>query len=78
MVECLTLLLLIGKVPGLKLGLETCYPGRGLSWLFSVPPCKFRDSILNLATTTSFHILPKSFADYFWTLYSLELLRKNR
>jgi hypothetical protein len=33
--------------PGSNLGLETGYPDRDVSWLYSVPPGKFRDNTLH-------------------------------
>lgn len=39
----------------------------GLSWLYSVPPGKFRHSIINQSMTTSFQILPKVSSRYLYT-----------
>jgi hypothetical protein len=46
--EWLTLLLRIREVLVSNLGLETGYPEWELSWFFSVPPGKWRDSALRL------------------------------
>jgi hypothetical protein len=47
-VEWLTLLLRIRKVPGLNLGSETGYPDLGFSWFSPVPPGKCWDTSLKL------------------------------
>jgi hypothetical protein len=52
--ERLALLLRIREVSALNLGLKTDYGG--FLWTSSVSPGKCRDSTINEATTTSFHI----------------------
>jgi hypothetical protein len=47
-VEYLTILLRIWKVPRSNLGPKTGYPDSEFSWFSSAPPGKFRDSVLNL------------------------------
>jgi hypothetical protein len=62
-VERLAFLLCIQNV----LNPDAMYIDWGLSWLYSVPPGKFRHSIINQSMTTSFQILPKVSSRYLYT-----------
>jgi hypothetical protein len=55
--ERLACLLCIWEVLSPNFGLETSYPDWEFLWFSSVPPGKCRNNNLNLAMTTSFHIL---------------------
>jgi hypothetical protein len=57
MVQGLAPLLYILQFPGYDCGQENYYPDWKFSRFSSVPPRKFRDNVLNWATTISFHIL---------------------
>jgi hypothetical protein len=72
-VEWLAFLFRIREVLGSNIGLETGYPDWGFSWFSSVPPGKCLANTLNLATTTSFHILSYHYSLSFShsTLYNL-------
>jgi hypothetical protein len=50
----------IWEVSGSNVDLQIGYPGRVFSWYSLVPVGRCRDSILNWATTTSFHIFSSS------------------